>query len=67
MWKYCRYIFQNSKQYFNNFEIIACADINEKASQSYAKKYNIHQLSVEDLLANSELVINAIPNVHYEE
>ena len=61
--------FKNSKQYFNNFEIIACADINEKASQSYAKKYNIHQLSVEDLLANKEieLVINlTIPNVHYE-
>jgi len=61
--------FKNSKQYFNNFEIIACADINEKASQSYAEKYNIHQLSVEDLLANKEieLVINlTIPNVHYE-
>ena len=61
--------FKNSKQYFNNFEIIACADINEKASQSYAKKYNIHQLSVKDLLANEEieLVINlTIPNVHYE-
>ena len=31
--------FKNSKQYFNNFEIIACADINEKASERYAEKY----------------------------
>ena len=33
--------FKNSKQYFNNFEIIACADIKEEASKSFAEKYNV--------------------------
>ena len=61
--------FKNSKQYFNNFEIVACADIKEEASKSYAEKYNVRQLSVEDILADKEVefIINlTIPNVHYE-
>ena len=61
--------FKNSKQYFNNFEIVACADIKEEASKSFAEKYNVRQLSVEDMLADSEIefIINlTIPNVHYE-
>ncbi|MBT4645752.1 MAG: Gfo/Idh/MocA family oxidoreductase, partial [Pelagibacteraceae bacterium] len=61
--------FKNSKQFFNNFEIDACADINEEASKSFAKKYNVRQLSVEDILADKEIefIINlTIPNVHYE-
>ena len=61
--------FKNSKQYFNNFEIIACADINEEASKNFAEKYDVRQLSVEDILADKEieLIINlTIPNVHYE-
>ena len=61
--------FKNSKQYFNNFEIVACADIKEEASKSYAEKYNVRQLSVEDILADKEIefIINlTIPNVHYE-
>ena len=61
--------FKNSKQFFNNFEIDACADINEEASKIFAKKYNVRQLSVEDILADKEIefIINlTIPNVHYE-
>ena len=60
---------QNSKKYFNNFEIIACADIKEEASKIFAEKYNVSQLSVEDILAHREIefIINlTIPNVHYE-
>ena len=61
--------FKNSKQFFNNFEIDACADINEEASKIFAKKYNVRQLSVEDILADKEIefIINlTTPNVHYE-
>ena len=61
--------FKNSKQYFNNFEIVACADINEEASKRFAEKYNVRQLSVEDILTDQEieLIINlTIPNVHYD-
>jgi len=36
--------FKNSKQFFNNLEIDACADIKEKASKNFARKYNIRQL-----------------------
>ena len=55
--------------YFNNFEIVACADIKEEASKAYAKNYNVKQMSVGDLLNNQDiqLVINlTIPNVHFE-
>jgi len=60
---------KNSKQYFNNFKIVACADIKEEASKKFAEKYNIQQMSVDDLLADSKIkfIINlTIPNVHYE-
>jgi predicted dehydrogenase len=60
---------QNSQKYFNNFKILACADIKEEASKIFAKKYNIHQLSVDDILAHKEIefIINlTIPNVHFD-
>ena len=38
--------FKNSKKYFNNFEIVACADIKEEASKNLAEKYSVRQLSV---------------------
>ena len=47
--------FKNSKQYFNNFEIVACADIKEEASKIFAEKYNVRQLSVEDILADNDI------------
>ena len=61
--------FKNSKKYFNNFEIVACADIKEEASKNLAEKYSVRQLSVEDMLADKEVefIINlTIPNVHYD-
>tara|TARA_A200000113_G_scaffold202849_1_gene197549 strand:- start:51 stop:1208 length:1158 start_codon:yes stop_codon:yes gene_type:complete len=59
----------NANIFFNNFEIIACADLNSDASKYYSKKYKISNLSVEQLLSNEEidLIINlTIPNAHYE-
>ena len=61
--------FKNSLDHFNNFEIITCADIKEEASKLYADKYQIKQMSVDDLLSSDEieLVINlTIPNAHFE-
>ena len=61
--------FKNSSDHFNNFEIIACADIKEEASKLYADKYQIKQMSIDDLLSSGEieLVINlTIPNAHFE-
>ena len=61
--------FHNSKNFFNNFEIIACADLNPEASKKYSEKYGIINLSVEELLSNEDiqLVINlTIPNAHFE-
>ena len=61
--------FHNSKNFFNNFEIIACADLNPEASKKYSEKYGIKNLSVEELLSNEDiqLVINlTIPNAHFE-
>ena len=61
--------FHSSKNFFNNFEIIACADLYPEASKRSAEKYNIKNLSVEELLLNSEieLIINlTIPDAHFE-
>ena len=61
--------FHSAKNFFNNFEIIACADLYPEASKRSAEKYNIKNLSVEELLLNSEieLIINlTIPDAHFE-
>ena len=34
------------QQYFNNFKIIACADIDQKAADKCAKLYNIKSKTV---------------------
>ena len=61
--------FSNSKRYFNNFQIVACADIKNEAAKNYAEKYGVKQLSVDQILSNKEieLIINlTIPDVHFE-
>lgn len=53
----------------NILEIKACADIRQEAAISQAKKYNCKSLTVEELLADSEieLVVNlTIPKVHVD-
>ena len=59
----------NCQNIYNNFKVIACADIDNKISKESAKKFNIKAQSVEDLLTNSEidLIINlTIPSAHKE-
>ena len=54
---------------FNNFTIVACADINIEAAKSSAEKYNVKAFSVEDILADEDIdvIINlTIPSAHKE-
>ena len=58
-----------TQKIFNNFKIIACADINKEAASNAAFKYNVKALSVEEILENNEidLIINlTIPAAHKE-
>ncbi len=55
--------------YFNNFKIIKCADINREVADKCAKTYGIQACSVEELLNDPqiEIVLNlTIPKAHYE-
>jgi predicted dehydrogenase len=54
---------------FNNFNVVACADINIEAAKKSAEKYNVKAYSVDDILSNEEidLIINlTIPSSHKE-
>ena len=58
-----------SQKYFNNIEIVLCADINAEASKKCAQEYNIDVKEVDDLLADKEIniVLNlTTPQAHYE-
>ena len=58
-----------SQKIYNNFKIVACADIKNEAAKNYAEKYGVEQLSVDQILSNKEieLIINlTIPDVHFE-
>src|SRR6056300_1894574 len=55
-------------KYFNNFKIIKCADINQKAAIKCAKENNIESVSVNELLKDKEIkvILNlTIPKAHY--
>ena len=55
-------------QYFNNFKIVACADINQKAAEKCAKLYNIKSMTVNEILKDKdiEVILNlTIPQSHY--
>ena len=55
-------------QYFNNFKIVACADINQTAADRCAKLYNIKSKTVNELLKDKEIdaILNlTIPQSHY--
>ena len=59
----------NCQKIFNNFEILACADINTEFANESAEKFNIKAQSVDDILSNKDidLIINlTIPSAHKE-
>ena len=45
----------NCQNIYNNFNVIACADIETDAAKKSAEKFNVKAQSVEDLLSNSEI------------
>ena len=56
-------------EYFNNFQIIKCADINIENAKKCAETYGIESCSVDELLNDSEIeiILNlTIPRAHYE-
>ena len=56
-------------KYFNNFKIIKCADIRDKAAKKCASTYGIEALSLKELLNDREIeiILNlTIPKAHYE-
>ena len=42
----------NCQNIYNNFNVIACADIETDAAKKSAEKFNVKAQSVEDLLSN---------------
>ena len=46
-----------SQTYFNNINIVTCADINIEAANKCAQEYNIQAKNVDDLLADKEIDI----------
>ena len=42
-----------SQTYFNNIDIVACADINIEAANKCAQEYNIQAKDVDDLLVDN--------------
>ena len=58
-----------SQNLFNNFNIIACSDINVEVAKKSAEKYSVKALSVDDILSSQEVdwIINlTIPSAHKE-
>ena len=56
-------------KYFNNFKIIKCADLKEKAAKKCSKNYGIKSLSVSNLLKDKEIeiILNLTPpKSHYQ-
>jgi predicted dehydrogenase len=55
--------------YFNNIEIIKCADINNEAAEKCAKTYDIKSSNINDIFKDKdiEIILNlTIPKAHFE-
>ena len=59
----------NCQNIYNNFNVVACADIDIEVAKKSAEKFNVKAQSVNDILLNQEvdLIINlTIPSAHKE-
>ena len=59
----------NCQNIYNNFNVVACADIDIEVAKNSAEKFNVKAQSVNDILSNLEvdLIINlTIPSAHKE-
>ena len=57
----------NSHKLYNNFKVIACADINEDIARKSASEFNVTFKTVNDLMADSniDIILNlTIPSAH---
>ena len=60
-------IYFDSVKIYNNFEIIACADIKNEIAQKSADKYNLKAQSVDEIFLNPDIdiILNlTIPTAH---
>jgi len=58
-----------SQNLYNNFNVVACADINLKAAKASADKFGVQNQTVEEILENKDvdLIVNlTIPSAHKE-
>ena len=58
-----------SQQYFNNIQIVSCADINQEVAKKCSQQYNIKSVSIDNLLLdeNINIILNLTPpQAHYE-
>ncbi len=56
-------------QFFKDYKVVACADLNPEAAEARAAEFDLHALSIEELLADPEIeiVVNlTIPAAHFE-
>ncbi|WP_412553975.1 Gfo/Idh/MocA family protein [Shimia sp. MIT1388] len=56
-------------QFFKDYKVVACADLNPEAAESRAAEFGLRALSIEELLADPEIeiVVNlTIPAAHFE-
>lgn len=54
---------------FRNIDVVACADVDQKAAKARAKEYGLNSCSVDDLLSSDDvdIIVNlTIPAAHYE-
>jgi len=57
-----------SQDYFNNINIVACADINEDNAATCARKYNVNKMTIDELFANKDIdiILNlTTPQAHF--
>ena len=62
-------VYFNAHKFYNNFKVIACADIDESAAKKSASEFGVAFQSVDELLSNFDIdiILNlTIPSAHKE-
>jgi predicted dehydrogenase len=59
-------VYFNAHKFYNNFKVIACADIDESAAKKSASEFGVAFQSVADLLSNFDIDIILNLNITYE-
>ena len=62
-------VYFNAHKHFNNFRVIACADINEIVAKNSANEFNVIFQTIDEILSNTniDIILNlTIPSAHKE-